>query len=247
MSRLFFKLPTRPPSQWVNFQFFAHAQSLMRATSASTISRRALSTLRHTAPTSRSAARSRMSARTLTQAGSRVRFNSNSSAPEKVREAAEKFRNKADAGKEQTLSLGQRLKKLSKEYGWVALGVYMGISTLDFPLCFVLVRVAGEERIGHLEHVVVSTVSKAIPESVKTGYHNLLAIFKKSDATGSNSTESTSGSSKGASLGTQLALAYAIHKSLIFIRVPLTAALTPKVVQILRGWGYQIGKNVVKK
>ena len=40
---------------------------------------------------------------------------------------------------------------------------------------------------------------------------------------------------------TQLALAYAIHKSFIFIRVPMTAAVTPKVVKILRGWGWDIG------
>jgi len=47
-------------------------------------------------------------------------------------------------------------------------------------------------------------------------------------------------------LATQLALAYAIHKSFIFIRVPLTAAITPKVVKILRSWGYQIGKRKPK-
>lgn len=42
---------------------------------------------------------------------------------------------------------------------------------------------------------------------------------------------------------TQLALAYAIHKSFIFIRVPLTAAVLPKVVKVLRGWGWEIGKR----
>ena len=44
-------------------------------------------------------------------------------------------------------------------------------------------------------------------------------------------------------LATQLALAYAIHKSFIFVRVPLTAAVTPKVVKVLRSWGWQIGKK----
>jgi hypothetical protein len=44
-----------------------------------------------------------------------------------------------------------------------------------------------------------------------------------------------------------LALAYAIHKSFIFIRVPLTAAVTPKVVKILRGWGWDIGKRTTKE
>ena len=48
-------------------------------------------------------------------------------------------------------------------------------------------------------------------------------------------------------LATQLALAYAIHKSFIFIRVPLTAAVTPKVVQVLRSWGWQIGKRRSKQ
>ncbi|KAL8871922.1 MAG: hypothetical protein Q9174_002356, partial [Haloplaca sp. 1 TL-2023] len=46
-----------------------------------------------------------------------------------------------------------------------------------------------------------------------------------------------------ASIWTELALAYAIHKSFIFIRVPITAAITPKVVKVLRGWGWDIGKR----
>lgn len=46
---------------------------------------------------------------------------------------------------------------------------------------------------------------------------------------------------------TQLALAYAIHKSFIFIRIPLTAAVTPKVVKVLRGWGWDIGKRRPKR
>lgn len=47
--------------------------------------------------------------------------------------------------------------------------------------------------------------------------------------------------------GTQLALAYAIHKSFIFIRVPLTIALTPRLVKLLRGWGWDIGKRTTKE
>lgn len=44
--------------------------------------------------------------------------------------------------------LSARLKKLSREYGWAAVGVYLGLSVLDFPFCFLLVRVVGTERIG---------------------------------------------------------------------------------------------------
>jgi hypothetical protein len=56
---------------------------------------------------------------------------------------------------EPALSLSQRLKKLGREYGWLALGVYMGLSLLDFPLCFLTVRMLGTDRIGHYEHVIV--------------------------------------------------------------------------------------------
>lgn len=41
---------------------------------------------------------------------------------------------------------------------------------------------------------------------------------------------------------TQLALAYAVHKSFIFFRIPLTAAVLPKVVKTLRSWGYNVGR-----
>ena len=45
---------------------------------------------------------------------------------------------------------------------------------------------------------------------------------------------------------TQLGLAYAVHKSLIIFRVPLTAAVLPKVVRTLRKWGFDIGKRKPK-
>lgn len=51
---------------------------------------------------------------------------------------------------EESLSLSGRLRKLSREYGWAAVGVYLGLSVLDFPFCFLLVKWAGTERIGTL-------------------------------------------------------------------------------------------------
>jgi hypothetical protein len=51
---------------------------------------------------------------------------------------------------EQSLSLSARLKKLSREYGWTAAGVYLALSVLDFPFCFLLVRTVGTEKIGRL-------------------------------------------------------------------------------------------------
>ncbi|KAI0110880.1 hypothetical protein GGR51DRAFT_510345 [Nemania sp. FL0031] len=158
---------------------------------------------------------------------------------------------------EESLSLSARLKKLSREYGWAAVGVYLSLSVLDFPFCFLLVRVVGTERIGDLEHWLVSNITKLIPESVRhrwNEYREALKEAKREQAgnaeqveiAGWGVEEAEKRNNTEASLGTQLALAYAIHKSFIFLRVPLTAAVTPKVVKVLRSWGWNIGKRRVK-
>ncbi|GKT60349.1 peptide alpha-N-acetyltransferase [Colletotrichum tofieldiae] len=169
---------------------------------------------------------------------------------------------------QESLSLSQRLKKLSREYGWSAVGVYLSLSVLDFPFCFLLVRIVGTDRIGQLEHWVVSNVKKVIPDSVQNWWSEYRAALSKAEteqlgsddiseavdmagwgveeAERRNKAEASQDSSRTdfvAGLGTQLALAYAIHKSFIFLRVPLTAAVTPKVVKVLRSWGWQIGKR----
>ncbi|KAI1085205.1 hypothetical protein F5B20DRAFT_575676 [Whalleya microplaca] len=157
--------------------------------------------------------------------------------------------------------LTARLKKLSREYGWAAVGVYLGLSVLDFPLCFLLVRVVGTERIGEFEHFLVSNIKRLIPQSVQDFWHEYRAALKRAEReqlgndeisehvemAGWGVEEAEARHKAEASLGTQLALAYAIHKSFIFIRVPLTAAVTPKVVKVLRSWGWNIGKRSTKR
>ncbi|KAM4065609.1 peptide alpha-N-acetyltransferase [Hirsutella rhossiliensis] len=155
------------------------------------------------------------------------------------------------------LSLGARLRKLSKEYGWSAVGVYLGLSVLDFPFCFLLVRVVGTETIGKIEHFVISNVKAIVPESARQKWHGYCHAVKeaenqqlgndnisdKVEMAGWGVKEAQERNEEEASLATQLALAYAIHKSFIFVRVPLTAAVTPKVVKVLRSWGWNIGKR----
>ncbi|CAI7662207.1 unnamed protein product [Penicillium bialowiezense] len=140
------------------------------------------------------------------------------------------------AGRTEKPSLSERLKKLSREYGWAALGVYLALSALDFPFCFAAVRLLGVERIGHYEHVVVQYVKDKFqtvwPTEESEGQGKLVEAEER------NKDE--------ASIWTQLVFAYAIHKSFIFIRVPLTAAVLPKVVKTLRGWGWNIGKRKPK-
>src|SRR3954451_7862458 len=60
------------------------------------------------------------------------------------------------------LSLSQRLRKLSREYGWAALGIYLALSALDFPFCFLAVKQLGTDRIGRWEHAVLSYVKGLI-------------------------------------------------------------------------------------
>ncbi|KAF9693614.1 hypothetical protein EKO04_008492 [Ascochyta lentis] len=153
-------------------------------------------------------------------------------------------------------SLSQKLKALSKEYGWAALGVYLGLSALDFPVCFLAVRLLGTDRIGHYEEVV------------KDGFWNLIRLVFPNAGTTSAEKHASEETAEAtlregsldagevaavkarnggdASIWTQLGLAYLVHKSLIFVRVPLTAAVLPKVVKTLRKWGYNIGKKKPK-
>ncbi|SPQ22223.1 b5ad534c-532b-4aba-a319-0cdec13c05c9 [Thermothielavioides terrestris] len=164
-----------------------------------------------------------------------------------------------NAAREESLSLSARLKKLSKEYGWTSVGVYLGLSVLDFPFCFLLVRTVGTEKIAHLEHIVVSNVQKVIPERVQAWWREYRQALEEARRERAGETaelaviyhgvEEAEQRSKqeGASLATQLALAYAVHKSFIFLRVPLTAAVTPKVVKVLRSWGWQIGARKAKR
>ncbi|PYH41805.1 uncharacterized protein BP01DRAFT_359998 [Aspergillus saccharolyticus JOP 1030-1] len=145
------------------------------------------------------------------------------------------------------VSLSQRLRNLSKEYGWSALWVYLLLSAMDFPICFAAVRLLGVDRIGHYEHVIVESVKGVvdtvwpITQDVNENSDQNKALTSRPES--QEDAAKTQDNGENASLWTQLALAYAVHKSLIFIRVPLTAAITPKVVKVLRQWGYDIVKG----
>lgn len=187
--------------------------------------------------------------------------------------SSRRFQSTEAGSSDANLSLSQRLRKLSREYGWSALGVYLTLSALDFPFCFLAVRTLGTDRIGHWEHVVLSYIKGVVkwplPEEGQEMVDGAVTEVKKmvkervpiesvredgqkrvleEDETyvvedhGYRDAENAN-SGANASIWTQLALAYAIHKSFIFIRVPLTAAVTPKVVKTLRSWGWNIGKR----
>ena len=106
------------------------------------------------------------------------------------------------------------------------------------------------ETVGvNLEQYAV--VASANGEVGVPGYDHGVAEAEKRNRSENASKEAFGHSGKGVAdipigLWTQLALAYAIHKSFIFVRVPITAAITPKVVKTLRKWGWDIGKRKPK-
>ncbi|KAG2414192.1 hypothetical protein HFD88_003383 [Aspergillus terreus] len=146
-------------------------------------------------------------------------------------------------------SLSQRLKSLSREYGWSALGVYLLLSAMDFPFCFAAVHFLGADRIGHYEAVVVDSFKAAagtvFPSLQEQQQADIDAAAADSEAVKeeAKAAEEKKKAGEEASLWTQIVFAYAIHKSLIVFRVPLTAAITPKVVKALRHWGWDLVKG----
>ncbi|ORY10421.1 hypothetical protein BCR34DRAFT_602136 [Clohesyomyces aquaticus] len=143
-------------------------------------------------------------------------------------------------------SLSQRLRALSREYGYSALGVYVALLVLDFPFCWLAVQWLGVEMVKGWEAVVLRGVRKVLGAlGLGEGWFGEGEVHGGEGSEGEDKDVDHEGSG-GATIWTQLALAFLIHKSFIFMRVPLTAALTPKVVRTLRGWGWDIGKRKLR-
>ena len=107
--------------------------------------------------------------------------------------------------------------------------MYGVVSVVDYGCCFIAVRALGTDRISAYEHSAIEYIAD------KTGWK-----WRKSPQ--GDNVDNGTGKLATASIWTQLALAYGIHKLLIFIRVPFTAAITPPVVKKLRSMGWNIGR-----
>ncbi|EJD02986.1 uncharacterized protein FOMMEDRAFT_123113 [Fomitiporia mediterranea MF3/22] len=130
-------------------------------------------------------------------------------------------------------SFSERLKHLIKTYGWYALGVYIIIGTLDFGVSFAAINFIGAEHVARVTDAVKSQISSLIhstpPEPGRQEYE----------------TAPPYGSGMGLGLGRKeslyamIVLAWTVHKTLLLpVRVGLTAAFTPRLVNWLtrRGW-----------
>lgn len=124
-------------------------------------------------------------------------------------------------------SLRERLKFLTRRYGWWALGVYLAASTVDFSLTFLAIHLLGADHIRSLE----SSLRKSIGLEQRN----------------SDSEEAEETKSGGGGIWTEAVLAYTIHKTLLLpVRVAFTAAVTPSFVKWLVKMGWAKANHQVK-
>ncbi|QEU62639.1 Nat2 [Kluyveromyces lactis] len=134
------------------------------------------------------------------------------------------------------------LKKLIKQYGWSALGVYLGLSCIDLPICFLAVHSLGEETIKVYINRVKQLANYGKDEQELRNEIREKQNREELDRQSGAQNKSVWENFKESTLLTEILIAYGIHKSLIFIRVPITAAITPSVVKVLRRFGFSADK-----
>ncbi|KAF5370639.1 hypothetical protein D9758_001852 [Tetrapyrgos nigripes] len=126
-------------------------------------------------------------------------------------------------------TVSQRLKNLIKNYGWYALGMYIVIGFVDFGVAFAGINVIGAEQVSQMAASIKNVVYGLI--------HSTPAEPGRDEMD-----HSSAGLGGKEGLYAMIALAYTIHKTLFLpVRVGLTAALTPKLVNWLRARGWAGG------
>jgi hypothetical protein len=73
-------------------------------------------------------------------------------------------------------TLRARMRKLSREYGWSAAGVYFTLSVLDYPLCYLLVKTLGTDKIG--KYVYLSVLGQTIRFLVVVHKHRFCSVLE---------------------------------------------------------------------
>ncbi|KAI0048313.1 hypothetical protein FA95DRAFT_1558202 [Auriscalpium vulgare] len=130
-------------------------------------------------------------------------------------------------------TLSARLKTLIKGYGWYALGVYAAVSVVDFGLSFAGINLLGAEYVSSVvasaKDYVYGLVYSRPPEPGREGIEDAA----KGAAAGQD----------GEGLYAMLVLAYIVHKTLMPVRIGVTAAFTPRLVRWLRQRGWAGGEG----
>ncbi|CEP16896.1 hypothetical protein [Parasitella parasitica] len=119
-----------------------------------------------------------------------------------------------------------KTKQFMKKYGYVGIGVYLALGTVDLSATMALISVKGAARVKEAEDYVIGKAKgwvgmdhTPIEKSQIHEKPSLTSIF---------------------------VLAYGIHKTVLLpFRLSLTAAITPAVAKRLKNWGWL--KNQLNK
>ena len=140
------------------------------------------------------------------------------------------------------------IKRLIAKYGYTSLATYLIIGAVDFAICFAVLHKIGEEAV-YLEynnlkeklgfeykeeaqvHEEFEEKRKIAQEKREKAHVNSEAITK--DTSIYESVKTRSKELVNNYLFKEIIIAYGIHKSLIFIRLPITAAITPPIYNYL--------------
>ena len=121
----------------------------------------------------------------------------------------------------------------------------MALTFLDLPICYAIVHSAGKDTIEQYENSAKQVFGYGVSDEELARRQR---VRKEEEDAVANQLDSTPAASQttweyvaSQFSWTEFAIAYGLHKSLIIIRLPITAAITPSVVKILRGWGFNIG------
>lgn len=142
------------------------------------------------------------------------------------------------------------IKKLMSKYGYSALIVYIGVTFISLPTCYFTVHSLGEERIAILlnrgkkifgygeetDDLVKLKVQEKQLKRLKAREKYVGEEIENENVRNPSFKDKLQlkwDSIKTSPILTELILAYGLHKSLIFVRIPLTAAITPSFARIL--------------
>ncbi|CAI4062605.1 hypothetical protein SKDZ_07G3910 [Saccharomyces kudriavzevii ZP591] len=148
------------------------------------------------------------------------------------------------------------IKGLMAKYGYSALIVYILLTCVDLPLCFLGVHSLGEEKIKIYLNRAKQQIGMGEPdenkvtEDVRKKQAHREAVQAKNADNIEDASKRTLNEKwqemKDSTLLAELLIAYGIHKSLIIVRVPLTALLTPSFVKLLQKFGIDLMKKQKK-
>lgn len=137
------------------------------------------------------------------------------------------------------------------QYGYSGIVVYFIISTLDLAILFGLVHNYGEKRVIEVENSVKEYFGIG---KTSTNNHDKyggkiddieedIGLSKKKQTSNDINSKDHELDRNKTTLLTEFGIAYTLHRSLFFVRIPLTLAITPVIVKILQRRGYNIGKT----